>query len=88
MDDALAALDVPVPELVRPAKSGTKGLGDVLEQILNFKHLATEEEEQLLTGTLSELGIALEALNCLAQQPDMAVAFEDTHMKGETSDRK
>ena len=88
MDDALAALDVPVPELIKSAKSETTGLGEVLEQILNFKHLAMEEEEQLITGTLSELGIVLEALNCLAQQPDTAAAFEDTYMKGETSDRK
>ena len=88
MDDALAALDVPVPELFKPAKSETTGFGEVLEQILNFKHLATEEEEQLITGTLSKLGIALEALNCLVQQPDMAAAFEDTYMKGETSYRK
>ena len=77
-----------MPELVKPATGETTGLGDVLEQILNFKHLSTEEEEQLLTGTLSEFGIALEALNSLAQQPDMAAAFEDTYMKGETSDRK
>ena len=88
MDDALVALDVPVPELVKPAKSEATGLGEVLEQILNFKHLAMEEEEQLITGTLSELGIALEMLNCLAQQPDMAAALEDTYMKGKTSDRK
>ena len=66
MDDALAALDVPVPELVKLAKGETTGLGDVLEQILIFEHLATEEEEQLLMGTLSKSGIALEALNCLA----------------------
>ena len=59
-----------------------------MEQILNFKHLATEEEEQLLMGTLSELGIVLEVLNNLAQQPDMVAAFKDTYMKGETSDRK
>ena len=88
MYDVLATLDVPVPELVKPAKSEATGLGEVLEQILNFKHLAMEEEEQLITGTLSKLGIALEALNCLAQQPDMVAAFEDTYMKGETSYRK
>ena len=60
------ALDVPVPEFAKPANSKTTGLGEVLEQILNFKHLATEEEEQLVMGTLSKLGIALVALHCLA----------------------
>ena len=36
LDDALAALDVPVPEFAKPANSKTTGLGEVLEQILNF----------------------------------------------------
>ena len=44
LDDALVALDIPVPELEERKEPG--GLSAVLEQIMNFKHLAMTEDEQ------------------------------------------